>query len=171
MNRPRSSSIGTLGAAPKSIIDFSNLGRIPTFATILEESVSAAGISIPSENNKSIQKTVDIEDIKSDDDLEMLKKRDPFLYYSIPAVRRAEFLNEVVGVTKILRSEMPRHQSCPGRMMADDQPPGQRSILRRSRISFECHDSLTMENIDGLGDSFKMEHEDPILDIFDLCNE
>mmetsp|Transcript_10897 Transcript_10897/g.23069 ORF Transcript_10897/g.23069 Transcript_10897/m.23069 type:complete len:171 (-) Transcript_10897:307-819(-) len=170
MNRPRSSSIGTFSAS-KSIIDFRNVGQVSTFATILEESATAAGVSIHSENDKSIQNTVDIEDLKSDDDLEMLKKRDPFLYYSIPAVRRAEFLNEVVGVTKILRSEMPRHQSCPGRMMADDQPPGPRTILRRSRISFECHDSLTMKNIDGLGDSFEKDDGDPILHIFDLCNE
>lgn len=168
MNRPRSSSIRALNAS-QSMLDIRTLGHIPTFTTIFEESESASDNAGVSEDDKSLQKTVDIDDLKTDDDLKTLKKNDPFLYYSIPAVRRSEFLNEDICVTKILRSGMPRHQSCPGRM--EVHQPGPRSISRRTRISFECHDSLAMGNTAGFGDSFAKDDDDSILDILDIFDE
>mmetsp|Transcript_26564 Transcript_26564/g.55773 ORF Transcript_26564/g.55773 Transcript_26564/m.55773 type:complete len:153 (+) Transcript_26564:139-597(+) len=152
------------------MLDFRKLGHIPTYTTIFEESESAPdNVGMSEKDDKSLWKTVDIDDLKTDDDLETLKKDDPFLYYSIPAVRRSEFLNEDICVTKILRSGMPRHQSCPGRM--EVHQPGPRSISRRTRISFECHDSLIMGNMAGFVDSVEKDDDDPILDILDIFNE
>jgi hypothetical protein len=83
--------------------------------------------SIPTfrtEASKSTVKEMCIENMSSQD-LEKLKKTDPFMYYSIPQVRKAAVLNK--GVVSSLASE------------------GEQKVTRASRLSFECHGDLMLD--------------------------
>lgn len=94
---------------------------------------------------------VDIGNLKSDADLKMLKKQDAFLYYSIPAVKKAEFLNQKINVSKLhsVTGMRRNSNSCPGRMMTQGKH-ARRSIPRSTRILFECHDNLKLEQFSEL---------------------
>ncbi|KAL7462435.1 hypothetical protein ACHAXS_002817, partial [Conticribra weissflogii] len=78
----------------------------------------------------------------SSSELKALKNDDPFMYYSIPQVREAEFRLEAVDISKINQpltncsrnfSPLRRH-----RENQDDANPS-KTVKRCSRISFECH--------------------------------
>jgi hypothetical protein len=71
---------------------------------------------------------IDTSDL-NDQDLDLLKKQDPFLYYSIPAVRTAA----VVHSRDIDMSAIQGQDS--------------RRVERQSRISFECHTDLLMGDL------------------------
>jgi hypothetical protein len=72
-----------------------------------------------------------LDDIKSTSDLEALKAQDPWMYYSIPAVRNSVTLGKAVDVSTI----------------TDAVSSGASSVVeRRSRISFETSD-LDMDSI------------------------
>lgn len=64
-------------------------------------------------------------------DLRAIRSRDPFLYYSIPAVRSAKMLLKDIDVTNLGRSAMERscHQSV---------------VKRCTCMSFECHPDLLL---------------------------
>ncbi|KAL7460153.1 hypothetical protein ACHAXS_000618 [Conticribra weissflogii] len=88
------------------------------------------------------QINININQLSTNDDLAILKKEDPFMYYSIPAVKKAEYLFQDVDVTILKNSCMRRNSiSCPGRMESEEFSQPMRSITRKSRISFECHNS------------------------------
>jgi len=78
------------------------------------------------------QREVDISNI-SHEDLQALRKKDAFLYYSIPSVRRAE-----LGFSDSSRSSR----------ALDSQAPAAASttVKRCTRVSFECHTDLLMED-------------------------
>ena len=67
-----------------------------------------------------LKKVLDIKSINSLEDLKSLKRQDPFMYYSIPAVHSAKILmkddvdidTSNLGVSKIIR----KYVSCPSRM-------------------------------------------------------
>jgi hypothetical protein len=86
----------------------------------------------PSEPKKVI---LDIGSL-TEEDLKTLKMQDPFLYYSIPSVRRAA----VCGNKGIDGSSLQQQSS--NRWV---------EVERRSCISFECHTDLLLEN--GTGQS------------------
>ena len=81
----------------------------------------------------------------SEEDLEALKKQDPFLYYSIPTVRNAAPRRyRVAHVTTTQRNPEParsrsRRASCPSRVESS-------MVERKSCISFECHTDLLLED-------------------------
>jgi len=75
-------------------------------------------------------------------DLSTMKMHDSFMYYSIPEVRRAKMLEEDVETAQV-----------------DAQP---RSVVRKSRISFECHPDLLLEEV---GDSDSDDDCDDPLDV------
>eukprot|EP00984_Skeletonema_dohrnii_P002803 scaffold960_cov203-Skeletonema_dohrnii-CCMP3373.AAC.1 len=69
----------------------------------------------------------------NEQDFDFLKNQDPFLYYSIPAVRQAE----VVHSRDIDVSDI------------QAQGKGSPRVERQSRISFECPMSVLMEDLTG----------------------
>lgn len=186
MFRSRSSSTGDMKTS-RSMMDFRSFQQVPTFRTIRE---------VPTTDSETLQEEnfpqeLDINDINTDHDLETLKKQDAFLYYSIPEVKKAEFLNRKVEVSKLDKCSGIRRNSnsCPARMMTEGRHT-RRSILRSTRISFECHDNLKLEYLSELaelvddeetldfGDEKEEEDEsdddddfDPLLNVFASIDE
>lgn len=77
------------------------------------------------------QTEIDISNLSAED-LQALKKEDPFLYYSIPSVRRAAFHLEEPDLS---RSRLEESATV---------------VKRCTRVSFECHTDLLMADL--LGD-------------------
>jgi hypothetical protein len=82
-------------------------------------------------------------------DLELLKKQDPFLYFSIPAVHHAAVVRNSRGIDMSAiqgsRSKATsRRASCPSRIQ---QTSDSTKVERKSRISFECHTDLLFEEL------------------------
>jgi len=79
------------------------------------------------EDDRNSKKFIDTTNLNSKN-LESLKQADPFLYFSIPVVRTAAIHNREIDFSTL-------HDSYPSR------------VERRSRISFECHTDLLMEEL------------------------
>lgn len=90
--------------------------------------------SYPEEESSDREKAKEQINIKkfSANELNSLKERDPFMYYSIPAVRRDTLLFKDTVAIRTKGS-------------GDDLSP--QLVKRQSRISFECHTDLIMEEI------------------------
>jgi len=86
----------------------------------------------PTLNNQQC-KEIDIRKFNVDD-LKLLKKQDPFLYYSIPAVNKAKLTSKTVDHNKVLQD-------------AVQYPSTNALVSRRSRVSTECHAALTFEDL------------------------
>jgi len=80
------------------------------------------------------QREVDISNL-SHEDLQALRKKDAFLYYSIPSVRRAE-----LGFSDSSRSSRVLDSQAPAAAEAST------TVKRCTRVSFECHTDLLMED-------------------------
>ena len=94
------------------------------------------------------KKVIDTRSLKGED-LETLKKQDPFLYFSIPALRSATLLGREVDMSSLKGDRSSRRASCPSKI---ESAPSTK-IERRSRISFECHTDLILEGcIDDMDD-------------------
>eukprot|EP00984_Skeletonema_dohrnii_P003926 scaffold1350_cov137-Skeletonema_dohrnii-CCMP3373.AAC.6 len=89
-------------------------------------------------------------------DLQSLKQDDPFLYYSIPGVRRATFNLEEPDMSESVSLE------------------GQSTTVKRcTRVSFECHSDLIMEDLFGEIDDEELDQldlEQMDLDLFRLLD-
>eukprot|EP00985_Skeletonema_marinoi_P003569 scaffold1542_cov143-Skeletonema_marinoi.AAC.18 len=83
-------------------------------------------ISRPTFPEDRPKKSIDTANLNAQD-IESLKKSDPFLYYSIPAVHKAAIHNREIDLPALHADS---HSS---------------RVERRSRISFECHTDLLME--------------------------
>ena len=83
----------------------------------------------------------------STEDLQSLKQDDPFLYYSIPVVRRAAFSLEEpdISLTNL---------------------KGSATVKRRTRVSYECHTDLLMDDL--LEDCEEDEYDQSALKQIDL---
>ena len=64
----------------------------------------------------------------SAEDLQSLKEDDAFLYYSLPAVRRSEL--------KLAEPDM-----------SDSSLEDPTTVKRRTRVSFECHTDLLLDDL------------------------
>mmetsp|Transcript_19736 Transcript_19736/g.39460 ORF Transcript_19736/g.39460 Transcript_19736/m.39460 type:complete len:87 (+) Transcript_19736:334-594(+) len=73
----------------------------------------------------------------NEQDFDFLKNQDPFLYYSIPAVRQAEVVHSRDNDVSDIQV----------------QGKGSHRVERQSRISFECPMSVLMEDL--IGDDMK----------------
>eukprot|EP00984_Skeletonema_dohrnii_P028109 scaffold17945_cov136-Skeletonema_dohrnii-CCMP3373.AAC.7 len=94
------------------------------------------------------KKVIDTRSLKGED-LKTLKKQDPFLYFSIPALRSATLLGREVDMSSLKGDRSSRRASCPSKI---ESAPSTK-IERRSRISFECHTDLILEGfIDDMDD-------------------
>ena len=91
------------------------------------------------------EKEIDTQKL-TEDDLKSLKKKDPFLYFSIPAVRSAALLNKDVAMSSLQGWESRCSRS--GRASYPSQGESIRTtkVVRRSCISFECHPDLLLED-------------------------
>ena len=101
---------------------------------------------IATENCAPEQIEIDIRNL-SEKDLQSLKQDDPFLYYSIPAVRRASFNQKAPDIREASWKEST-------------------IVKRRARVSFECHTNLLMEDL-MMGD-FEEEYDQSELEQMDL---
>ena len=80
------------------------------------------------------QREVDISNI-SNEDLQALREKDAFLYYSIPSVRRAELgFGDSSRSSRVLDSP------------AAASEEASTTVKRCTRVSFECHTDLLMED-------------------------
>lgn len=84
--------------------------------------------TVPTFRPKAPEKQITVKDLSSQD-LGELKKNDPFLYYSIPQVRKAKFLQQ--------------DQSSPLHIQGDEA----QKVTRQSRLSFECHGDLLLDDL------------------------
>jgi len=95
---------------------------------------------------------IDISNLSAQD-LQSLKQDDPFLYLSIPAVRRATFNLEEPDMSQSSLGQSTTFKRC-------------------TRVSFECHSDLIMEDlfgeIDEEFDQLDLERLD--LDLFKLLD-
>ena len=70
----------------------------------------------------------------SEDDLKLLQKQDPFLYYSIPAVKKAKLTNvKPIDHTEVLREAA--------------RSSGSGMVSRRTRVSTECAPSMLLDDL------------------------
>ncbi|KAK1740299.1 hypothetical protein QTG54_009249 [Skeletonema marinoi] len=83
-------------------------------------------ISRPTFPEDRPKKSIDTANLNTKD-IESLKKSDPFLYFSIPAVHKAAIHSRQIDLPALHADS----HSC--------------RVERRSRISFECHTDLLME--------------------------
>mmetsp|Transcript_30610 Transcript_30610/g.45957 ORF Transcript_30610/g.45957 Transcript_30610/m.45957 type:complete len:166 (+) Transcript_30610:88-585(+) len=99
-------------------------------------------------------KEVNVNNSLSAQDLKSLKKRDPFLYYSIPGVRDATVrLERDVDMHQIAQNGLKkRHcQSCPATMQTSSISEPVAKVKRCTRVSFECHTDLLLD-LDDISD-------------------
>mmetsp|Transcript_30833 Transcript_30833/g.66067 ORF Transcript_30833/g.66067 Transcript_30833/m.66067 type:complete len:197 (+) Transcript_30833:214-804(+) len=119
------------------------------------------------------QVTLNIDQLCTNEDLDSLKIEDPFMYYSIPAVKKAEYFCQDVNVTILKNSSFRRNSvSCPGRMETEEILQPIRAVRRKSCISFECHSTAVFSSC--LNDVYhEDEDEDERIDgadVLDLLN-
>jgi len=81
-------------------------------------------------------KEVDVGNL-SVEDLQLLKEQDPFLYYSIPGVRRAELHSQEVDMSKLLVDDRSGRES---------SATSSTKVKRCTRLSFECHTDVLLED-------------------------
>lgn len=117
------------------------------------------------------KREININDINSIDDLQSIKRQDPFMYYSIPGVRSAKMLmkddNDIdtsnLGVSSLkmrtctsrissntntktrrtVRRDSTKNDDC-----WDQQQQSSHKIERSTCISFECYPDLLLEDED-----------------------
>eukprot|EP00984_Skeletonema_dohrnii_P039014 scaffold42899_cov155-Skeletonema_dohrnii-CCMP3373.AAC.1 len=102
---------------------------VPTFSSITEE------------------EEVDISNY-TQDDLERLRLEDPFLYYSIPAMKRKLYESDSSPMNR--SDGTSRRSSCPTILLSSDGPEQQQrreSVKRARRVSVEPHHSVVMKSI------------------------
>lgn len=85
-------------------------------------------------------KVIDTTYLNNEEDLELLKEQDSFLYYSIPSIRKATFQGTDISMSSIKASAS--------------------KIERKSRVSFECHPDLfdqgEEEDFDSISSELKL---------------
>ena len=86
------------------------------------------------------KREIDLQQVSADD-LRTLKKQDAFMYYSIPGVRNAEMQMKDIDLSN-LRNCL----SCPARMQTV-QATSISKVERSTRISYECHPDLLLEEL------------------------
>ncbi|KAK1746273.1 hypothetical protein QTG54_002880 [Skeletonema marinoi] len=84
-----------------------------------------ATILVPTFPDKKDEEELDLQSL-TEEDLKLLKKTDPFLYYSIPGVNKAALSLKKVDHSKASQST---------------------KVTRKARLSFECHPSLAMDEL------------------------
>ena len=105
-------------------------------------------VSTYSQEPEADPKEVDVDNL-SVEDLRSLKEQDPFLYYSIPGVRRAELHSQEVDMSKLLDDDRSgRRSSCrPARHEESEAATSSSTKVKRcTRLSFEYHTDVLLED-------------------------
>ncbi|KAL7474666.1 hypothetical protein ACHAW6_000630 [Cyclotella cf. meneghiniana] len=79
-------------------------------------------------------------------EIELLKTKDPFMYYSIPAARNAIMQGKDV-VPSRLYVDVPSNSMASDKKHSTRQAPKRNNVTRLSRMSTECHPDLLLEEI------------------------
>ena len=131
----------------------------PVFSTIQASPSSQQQVIVRPEDKT---KQLDISNLATNDDLTTLKKKDAFMYYSIPSIKDAAYVFEDVELSNITEKSSMRRNciSCPSRMQTESET-SLTEVKRRTRISFECHsDMFDMFPSDEGGEEEKQEGGD-----------
>ncbi|KAL7484028.1 hypothetical protein ACHAW6_009671 [Cyclotella cf. meneghiniana] len=102
-----------------------------------------SSISVPTFAQEIKNKQQIYKNIMSSQDLALLKMSDPFLYFSIPAVKNAAFLNEDVNASTLKMLSREKYGGSFSKVK-ENQPF---AVNRKSRVSFECHVDLIFEHM------------------------
>jgi hypothetical protein len=95
---------------------------------------------------------MNIRDITSSD-LPALKKNDPFMYYSIPFIRKATLDFKEINVAALTMSTSDETKGRSTDRSSKNQ------VTRQSRMTFECHPDLLL---DGLMNSLDSAHPNDV---------
>ena len=115
-----------------------------------EWTASISCYEVPTATAAPTPTQVDVDNSISEQDLESLKKQDPFLYYSIPGVRDATVRFKRADMHQIVQNGLRRCQSCPESSKASgtscSEPPAPViRVQRHTRLSFERHPDLLLD--------------------------
>ena len=92
-------------------------------------------MQVPTIRQQQQPKVINVKEL-NEDELKLLKKQDPFLYYSIPAVKKAKLANvKPIDHTEVLRLKEAARSS------------GSGMISRRTRVSTECAPSMLLDDL------------------------
>ena len=94
---------------------------------------------VPTATSDPTPSQVDVDKSISEQDLESLKKQDPFLYYSIPGVRDATVLLE--------HADTDIHQVAQNGLQTSGTSEPVAKVQRDTRLSFECHPDLLLGDL------------------------
>ena len=131
--------------------------RQPDYDMKEDEEEKAIRLSIPSiavltvptkEADEAPETVIDTSNL-SEEDIEALRKQDPFLYYSIPSVRNAKLRLRSCAVAGDKENQEPtrsRRASCPPSRVETSSPG---LVKRRSCISFEAYPDELLEDCMG----------------------
>ena len=109
----------------------------------VSKSINFMTVSVPTFAEKR-KKHIEVNDLTSSD-IELLKMNDPFMYYSIPAVRKATLQGKKV-VPFLLKFDSPSN-SMALHEESSSQGPKKTKVTRQSRISTECYPDFKVEEI------------------------
>eukprot|EP00804_Cyclotella_cryptica_P021517 CCRYP_005826-RA/>CCRYP_005826-RA protein AED:0.00 eAED:0.00 QI:199/1/1/1/0/0/2/162/142 len=108
-----------------------------------------SSISVPTFSQKMHNRQRISRNIVSSQDLALMKKSDPFLYFSIPAVRNAVFLNGDLDPSTVdILSGKDAESS-----LSEMKDNRTFTVKRKSRVSFECHVDVIFEHMLNLNSS------------------
>ncbi|KAL7516776.1 hypothetical protein ACHAWX_001753 [Stephanocyclus meneghinianus] len=121
----------------EQLLDEYNSVDLPSESTVPENCSPVSTIRsttlIPTFFEEKTLKTMDLNEIDSSSKLADLKTRDPFMYYSIPALRCAALHNKEVDMSMLRRDTSNRQI--------------ERKVTRKTRVSMECHAELILEQL------------------------
>ena len=90
-------------------------------------------MQVPTIRQQQQPKVINVKEL-NEDELKLLKKQDPFLYYSIPAVKKAKLINiKPIDHTEVLKET------------ARSSDSGM--VSRKTRVSTECAPSMLLDDL------------------------
>lgn len=133
----------------KAKIFFTGISNKCTSTSSTQHEVQTTLIApVPTQEPEPLE--VDISNLTAED-LQAMKEHDAFLYYSIPSVRRAQILRlQDVDVSRLEQEDdlsiQRQRRSSSSRI---ESTPSNTTVKRQTRVSFECHTDLLMEDLLG----------------------
>ena len=125
---------------------------LPHSRQIMSSRNSTVTFSVPTKGEASTDKApkrmIDTRNL-SEEDLEALRKQDPFLYYSILTVRNASEALQLqssaadLATHRNTESTLSQRASC---LLQQEEPSSSALVERKSCISFEYHTDLLLRN-------------------------
>jgi hypothetical protein len=100
-------------------------------------------IPMATNSEEKTPKTIDVNSIRTASDLDALKKNDPFMYYSIPAVREKAMRGKAIDLSTVVAASAKNN-----------------TVKRRSSISFESIDGggPSEEEVTKIANGAKMKY-------------